>query len=79
MQNYYQRPPMRPPYQNRQTAERCPKKTCIDESQSHFPIAMAYVPWQSFFTPYPLCKALSRGTIFEDLDKPFIGKGGRCL
>jgi len=42
------------------------------------PIAMAYVPWQKWCNIYPAEKALYRGTIFEDLDKPFLGIGG-CL
>ena len=40
--------------------------------------AMAYVPWQQWQNIYEPCRALERGTIFEDLDKPFLGKGGRC-
>ncbi|MDD3360224.1 MAG: spore coat associated protein CotJA [Hespellia sp.] len=37
---------------------------------------MAYVPWQDWKCPYAPLKGLMRGTIFEDLDKPFLGKGG---
>ena len=40
------------------------------------PIAMAYVPWQEWQNIYEPCKGFSRGTIFEDLDKPFYGRGG---
>lgn len=40
--------------------------------------AMAYVPWQTFDKAFPLCHALSVGTIFPILEKPFCGKGGRC-
>lgn len=36
---------------------------------------MAYVPWQHWSDIYEPCKALSRGTLFAILDKPF--KGGR--
>ena len=36
-----------------------------------YPVAMAYVPWQQWKTPYDPAKGLSRGTIFEDLDLPF--------
>jgi len=42
------------------------------------PVAMAYVPWQEFQNLYAAEKALCRGTIFEELDKPFSGKGGCC-
>lgn len=43
---------------------------------------MAYVPWQVFTKAYDPKKALQAGTIFPELDKPFIGKcmwnqGGR--
>ncbi len=43
--------------------------SCIDS----MPLAMAYVPIQSFGVVYEPEKALVRGTIFPDLDKPFIG------
>ena len=36
-----------------------------------YPLAMAYVPWQQWKTPYDPAKGLRRGTIFEDLDLPF--------
>jgi len=41
-----------------------------------FPIAMAYVPWQSFHKLYDFHEGLSRGTIFPELDKPFCGRRG---
>lgn len=37
-------------------------------------LGMAYVPWQSWETPYELPVGFSRGTIFPKLDKPFIGE-----
>ena len=40
-------------------------------------IAMAYVPWQRWKELYEPCRALEAGTIFAELDKPFLGKGGR--
>ncbi len=40
------------------------------------PLAMAYVPWQKWQKIYEAEKALCRGTIFEELDKPFRGIGG---
>lgn len=42
------------------------------------PLAMAYVPFQSWEKPYDMYTALSRGTIFQSLDKPFIGEGALC-
>lgn len=42
-------------------------------------LAMAYVPWQQFSSVYEPDRALSAGTIFPELDKPFLAaKGGRC-
>ncbi len=38
-------------------------------------LAMAYVPWQKWHEIYEPCKALTHGTIFRELDKPFLGKG----
>ena len=35
---------------------------------------MAYVPYQSWERIYDPAIALERGTIFPDLDKPFIGE-----
>ena len=37
-------------------------------------LAMAYVPFQQWQTPYEDDVALSRGTAFPCLDKPFIGE-----
>ena len=46
---------------------------------SDYVLAMAYVPWQQFSTVYEPDRALSAGTIFPELDKPFlVAKGGRC-
>ncbi len=42
-----------------------------------FPVAMAYVPWQRLTNMYEdLHEALENGTIFPELNKPFIGR--RC-
>lgn len=37
-------------------------------------LAMAYIPFQMWEKPYEVDVALSRGTIFPSLDKPFIGE-----
>ena len=37
-------------------------------------VAMAYVPWQDFKPLYSPEKALSAGTLFPELDKPFLGR-----
>lgn len=50
--------------------------SCQDPLRS-LPIAMAYVPWQTWRQIYEAETGLSKGTVFEELDKPFYGKGGR--
>lgn len=40
-------------------------------------VAMAYVPFQQFNTTYTPEKGLELGTIFPELDKPFLGGGPR--
>ena len=47
-----------------------------DDALDGMPIAMAYVPWQSWSHIYESGKGLHRGTIFEELDLPFRGRGG---
>ena len=47
-----------------------------DIFQCDAPLAMAYVPWQTWNKTYDLDKALQIGTIFPCLDKPFMG---RCV
>ena len=42
----------------------------------HFTAAMAYVPWQKWNETYELCRGLQAGTIFPELDKPFLCR--RC-
>lgn len=39
-------------------------------------LAMAYVPWQTWRDIYDAEKGFHRGTIFQELDMPFLGKGG---
>lgn len=40
------------------------------------PVAMAYTPWQQWSQTYPIEKGFTRGTIFPELDLPFVM--GRC-
>ena len=44
---------------------------------SDLPVAMAYVPWQEWYGIFDLEKGFCCGTIFEELNKPFTGPGGR--
>lgn len=47
-----------------------------DACWDHYPIGMAYVPWQKWQQPYPIEQGFNRGTIFPELDLPFMM--GRC-
>lgn len=49
-------------------------ESCLREPE--FAVAMAYVPWQYFKETYELDKALEIGTIFPELDRPFMGRRG---
>ena len=42
------------------------------------PLAMAYVPWQTFENVLDGSCGLSQGSIFEDLIFPFIGPQAAC-
>ena len=56
----------------------CPKDTSSEPKMQPMVLAMAYVPWQRFEKTYDLNEALEIGTIFPELDLPFLGyKGGR--
>ena len=57
----------------------CSREDCgrNDDFLKGTTIAMAYVPWQQWQNVYEICRGFERGTIFEDLNKPFTGKGGR--
>ena len=75
---YNRRPQM--PCQNTQVMNECScnerqENTCENDF-SEFPLAMAYVPWQSWGNLYDNCKGFARGTIFKDLDLDFLGR--RC-
>ncbi len=48
-----------------------PQMPCIEQ----FPVAMAYVPWQRNCNMYEnLDEAYKTGTIFPELNKPFMGR-----
>lgn len=40
-------------------------------------MAMATVPWQQFTDAYEPAQAFQIGTIFPELDKPFLGRSVR--
>lgn len=47
-----------------------------------YPLAMVYSPVQEFKEIYDMDSALHQGTVFKELDLPFMGttvsKGGNC-
>lgn len=47
---------------------------CSSISSQPLSLAMAYVPMQNWRNLYELDLALERGTVFAELDKPFIGE-----
>jgi hypothetical protein len=53
------------------------KRLDVGYEESTPALAMGYVPWQQFSRAYEPQKALKTGTIFPELDKPFLGAGGR--
>ena len=53
-------------------ANKMPRYTMPDT----FPLAMSYVPYQKFNNYYSEEEALMNGTLFPELDKPFMK--GRC-
>lgn len=58
--------------------------TCIQTSQNARPIGMVYAQVQVWGDMYDPCEALKRGTMFRELDLPFLmyncgsQKGGCC-
>ncbi|MCI8768559.1 spore coat associated protein CotJA [Schaedlerella sp.] len=59
--------------------ERKVPKSCarmMDDPLYGMPIAMAYVPWQTWCGISDICEGFCAGTIFEELNKPFLGRGG---
>lgn len=43
------------------------------EDMDRMPIGMGYVPWQRWGQTYSLEQGFERGTIFPELDYPFMG------
>lgn len=58
--------------QEKSESKNCPMPGAKFPSDT--PIAMAYVPFQQWEEPYDMQTGLSRGTVFPQLDLPFIGE-----
>lgn len=68
---------MRQQQPNAHTAHTAPTpRECCEEHEHIHPtsLAMVWSPVQSFQKIYEPSKALMRGTLFAELDKPFSGK-----
>ena len=76
------RPMPAPPFHPDSSYSPCvnehPAETCPLDLLNGLSIAMAYVPCQKWRKLYSLEKSFHKGTIFEELDKPFSGTGGCC-
>lgn len=68
------RPAVRP--QMQQPGGVLPMQSDIPRQMIGMPIGMGYVPWQRWGQTYPLSQGFQRGTIFPELDLPFVM--GRC-
>lgn len=55
---------------------RMPEMMC--DPVGNMPLAMAYVPWQTWQNIFEADKSFHLGTIFQDLCKPFEHAGGGC-
>lgn len=58
--------------------EHCDREHMRHDQLAGMPLAMAYVPWQCWNETYEPAEAHHRGTIFPELDLPFLGGGGDC-
>ena len=63
---------------NMQSMQRPRPGNCAKDQLFGMSMAIAYVPWQYWNQTYQLDKAMQAGTIFPELDKPFLGKRGAC-
>lgn len=51
-------------------------RTAVRDTFEDMPLAMAYVPWQTWQNIYDAEKGFCNGTIFQELNLPFEGVGG---
>lgn len=54
------------------------QKDCSIFTNQPISLAMAYVPYQQWGRTYEPSVGFQRGTIFPDLDKPFLGEEAVC-
>lgn len=56
----------------------CDTMSSMDRCLDKLPLAMSYVPMQKWRNIYDTATALKAGTIFQELDLPFLGAGNMC-
>lgn len=61
---------------NARVANNCDGCRNTRDELKGMPLAMGYVPWQTFECTYEPMQGLRAGTIFPELDKPFYGRRG---
>ncbi|SHO48439.1 spore coat associated protein CotJA [Anaerocolumna xylanovorans] len=60
------------------TKSGCDTLSSIDKCLDKLPLAMSYVPMQKWRNIYDTGAAMKAGTIFQELDLPFLGAGNMC-
>ena len=56
----------------------CTENIVTEQNCDDMVLAMAYVPVQQFNTLFEIEEGFARGTIYPELDKPFMGGGCSC-
>lgn len=57
---------------NHSLTEECSMVNSFEKNLSHFPLGMTYTPMQNFTQLYSPNEGLQAGTIFKELDFPFM-------
>ena len=56
------------------TRDNFPRNNCSNSDCDRWEIAMGYVPWQNLRDVYEPAQALRAGTLFPELEKPFMAR-----
>ena len=63
-------------YHHHRPMTQTPAASMMCDARNEKSLAMAYVPWQVWRDIYEVEKGFHCGTIFQELNMPFLGKGG---
>ena len=58
--------------QEREMPRMFPRDNCSSQDCDNWAIGMGYVPWQKMTNVYEPAQALRTGTLFPELEKPFM-------